>query len=481
MTGKAFRAALAVSVFISAAGVAQAQGAPQDSDAKIADLQRQVDELKAIVRAMQTAQITAPPAAMAQAPVMNSVVTTPTQLATAAPAPVAASAKPAEKKKAWYDKLQLRGYTQLRVNEIISGDKNAPAGASRLRSVQDSGINENGNFSIRRARLVVQGDISNRVSLYMQGDLAAAVSNQTGGEARQNFFQMRDAYADVYLDKAKTFKVRLGQSKVPFGWENLQSSSNRIPLDRTDAINAAVPGERDLGVAAYYTPPKIQAIWDELSHDGQKLFGNYGALGVGIFNGQSISRTEKNGKMMTVAMATMPFRLDGLGGIFDGQVAEIGASGMLNKFRPEIRATGTSAIDYDDNHVGIHAMLYPRPFGIQAEWTWGKTPEWDRATSSILAKDSSGGYVMAMYRVPPTSFGQIIPFARWQHYRGGWKAATNAPRLETDEYELGMEWLPLKELELTLSYANIKRTEADERRTGQAKGDLVRAQVQWNY
>ncbi|MES2303038.1 MAG: porin, partial [Pseudomonadota bacterium] len=47
--------------------------------------------------------------------------------------------------------------------------------------------------------------------------------------------------------------------------------------------------------------------------------------------------------------------------------------------------------------------------------------------------------------------------------------------------ELGVEWLPLKELELTFSYANLSRTEADERRTGRAKGDLIRAQVQWNY
>jgi phosphate-selective porin len=120
--------------------------------------------------------------------------------------------------------------------------------------VQDAGINENGNFSIRRARLVVQGDLSDRVSLYLQGDLASAVTNQSGTERRENFFQMRDAYADVFLDHAKTLRLRLGQSKVPFGWENMQSSSNRIPLDRTDAINAPVPGERDLGVVAYTHP-----------------------------------------------------------------------------------------------------------------------------------------------------------------------------------------------------------------------------------
>lgn len=487
MTGKAFRAALAASVFVSATSIAQAQAAPQDQDAKIADLQRQVDELKAVVRALQMAQAPAPAATPAQmaaaAPAPSASAANGVQLAAAAApaAPAAPAAKPAEKKKAWYEKLQIRGYTQLRMNEIISGAKTAPSGISRLRSVQDSGINENGNFSIRRARLVVQGDISNRVSLYMQGDMSAAVSNQTGGESRQHFFQMRDAYADVYLDKAKTLKVRFGQSKVPFGWENLQSSSNRIPLDRTDAINSPIPGERDLGIVAYYTPKKVQEIWDELSHEGQKLFGNYGALGFGVYNGQTVNRSEKTGGMMTVAMATMPIRLDGLGGIFEGQVAEIGASGMMNKFKPEVRAGGVSTVAYKDNHVGVHAMIYPRPIGIQAEWTWGKGPQWDAATSSIQVKDASGGYVMGMVRLPETPVGQIIPFARYQHYRGGWKVATNAPRLETDEYEVGVEWLPMKELEVTLGYANVSRTEADERRTGRAKGDLVRAQVQWNY
>lgn len=475
--GRGIKAALAASVFVSAPQVATAS---ESQDAKIADLQRQVDELKAIVHMLQAARTENAPLAAAVALTRPAAQPVQAAAASAVPVPAAIPARSGSK-QAWYEKLQLRGYTQLRMNEIVSGPKTAPAGISRLRSVQDGGINDTGNFSIRRARLVVQGDISDRVSLYLQGDMAAAVSNQAGTEPRQNFFQMRDAYADLFLDRNRSLKLRLGQSKVPFGWENLQSSSNRVPLDRTDAINAPVPGERDLGVVAYYTPPAIQTIWDELARDGQKLFGNYGALGLGIYNGQGINRAERTEGMMAVAMATMPMRLDGLGGLFEGQVAEFGASAMLNRMRPEIRTGGVSATAFKDNHVGVHAMLYPRPFGIQAEWTRGKGPQWDRVTGSIRSKGSTGGYVMAMYRLADTPAGQFVPFARWQHYRGGWKAATNAPRLETDEYEVGVEWLPMKELELTFAYANAKRSEADERRTGQAKGDVIRTQVQWNY
>lgn len=478
---RAFRAALAASVFVC---VPQGALAAEREDARIADLQRQVDELRAIVRTLQAERSASIASATTPATPVAPPVSAPVQVAAApaaVPAPSVPAAKPAAAKKAWYEKLQLRGYTQLRLNEIVSGPKNAASGLARIRSVQDSGVNDTGNFSIRRARLVVQGDISDRVSLYLQGDFAGAVNNQSANESRQNFFQLRDAYADLFLDKRKTLKVRLGQSKVPFGWENLQSSSNRIPLDRTDAINAPVPGERDLGVVAYYTPPSIQKIWDELSHDGQKLFGNYGAFGVGVYNGQGTNRVEKTEGLMTVAMATMPFRLDGLGDAFRGQVAEIGVYGLKNKFRPEIRAGGVSTQSFQDDHIGFHAMLYPKPIGFQAEWSWGKGPQWDSATGTIRSARSTGGYVMALGRIKESLIGQIMPFARWQTYRGGWKAAINAPRLETDEYELGVEWLPLKELEFTFSWANVNRAEADERRSGRAKGDILRTQVQWNY
>jgi hypothetical protein len=243
-----------------------------------------------------------------------------------------------------------------------------------------------------------------------------------------------------------------------------------------------VPGERDLGVVAYYTPPSVQKIWDRLADDGQKLFGNYGAFGLGVFNGQGINKTEQNKDLMKVAFATWPFELDGLGDAFAGQVFEIGGSAMLNTIQPEIRSGGVSALSYDDNRAGIHAMLYPQPIGIQAEWNWGRAPQYDLASQSIRASKLNGGYVQMMTRLLTSdSFGTLIPYGRWQHYRGGWKAATNAPRLETDEFELGLEWQPWKALEITMAYARMKRAEADERRTGRAEGHLIRTQVQWNY
>lgn len=466
-------AALAVMLAVAVPQGAQAQSS--------ADLQRQIDELKAQVQALTTALAAnraAPPAVTAAPASGEAPITTGSATALAAAAPQPAAPAPVHetkpKSKAWYDRITLRGYTQLRYNAFLDGDKTAPAGVSRLRSVHDSSISDRGNFSLRRARLILQGDISDRVSLYFQSDFASAVNNQSGTERREHFVQLRDAYADVFLDKAKTLRLRLGQSKVPYGWENMQSSSNRLTLDRSDGINSAVPSERDLGIIAYYTPPSVQKIWDRLSKDGQKLFGNYGAFGVGIFNGQGINRTEQNQGLMKVAFATWPFEIG-------DQVVEIGGSAMLNKVQPEIRSGGVSPVAFDDNRVAVHAMIYPQPFGIQAEWNWGKGPEWDRPSASIQTKNLSGGYVQAMYKLDTENLGTLFPYGRWQHYRGGWKTGTSAPRLETDEFEVGIEWQPWKALEVTLAYARMKRTEADERRIGRAEGSLFRSQIQWNY
>ena len=451
-----------------------------------ADLQRQIDELKAQVKVLTSAlaegrQVAASAEPLATVPA-PAAVPPPELAAASAQSPAAAPrSTPAPKSKPWYERLSLRGYTQMRYNAFLSGDDVAPAGVSRLRSVHDGSISDRSGFSLRRARLVLQGDISDRVSLYLQSDFATAVNNQAGGERREGFAQLRDAYADVFLDKGKSFRLRFGQSKVPFGWENMQSSSNRLTLDRSDAINSAVPSERDLGIVGYYTPPSVQKIWDRLSHDGQKLFGNYGAFGIGAFNGQGTNRTEQNRGLMKVAFATWPFELDGLGSAFAGQVFEIGGSAMMNEVQPELRSGTISAVAYDDDRVGIHAMLYPQPFGIQAEWNWGRGPEYDRVAQSILTRNLNGGYVQMMYRAPTDSLGVLIPYARWQYYRGGWKAGTNAPRLATDELELGIEWQPWKVLEFTLAFARMRRAEADERRIGRARGNLVRTQVQWNY
>lgn len=400
----------------------------------------------------------------------------------------------------WFNKINIRGYTQLRYNQPISGDR--VSGDPELRSVGDSGIKNNSNFSFRRVRLVFSGDINEHVFLYLQPDFASNVS-----DSQQHFVQLRDAYADLAFDKKHEYRIRAGQSKVPFGWENLQSSQNRLALDRNDALNSAVPSERDLGLFAYWTPEDVQKLWKDLNKKGLKTSGDYGILGVGIYNGQGLNRAEANDDLYAVAHTTYPLKLNFLGYPFTNQVLEIGADAMTGYFKPTTgssaifgRSTGVTQASLDaslnggrnsirEERVGVHAILFPQPFGLQAEWNWGSgatlNPDGNGGLGTIENQGLRGGYVQAMWKFDNVfgTEGTIIPYLKWQTYRGAWKGATNAPRVAVDEIEAGIEYQMMKALEITLAYSNMDRTNTNtgSQYLGQAMGDLMRAQLQWNY
>jgi hypothetical protein len=145
------------------------------------------------------------------------------------------------------------------------------------------------NFSIRRARPTVYGDVSEHLGVYIQPDFA---STAQGATTNTYFLQLRDAYADWYLDTDKVHRLRIGLSKVPYGFENLQSSQNRVPLDRSDPITTGVsPNERDLGVFYYWTPEDKQKLFRDLVDGGLKGSDNCGILGLGVYNGQGGSQS----------------------------------------------------------------------------------------------------------------------------------------------------------------------------------------------
>ena len=371
--------------------------------------------------------------------------------------------------KKWYDKISIRGYTQLRYN-YTTDDK-------KLLSEYDSSIGNNKGFQFRRVRLVFSGDITDWLSIYIQPDFGA-----TAGAGNNNFAQLRDAYADIFLTSDKEWRIRGGQSKVPFGFENLQSSQQRLALDRTDALNSAVNGERDLGFFLYYTPADTKKVFRSLIENGLKGAGDYGVLGVGVYNGQTINVTERNDDKHVVLHATYPFELP------YGQIVQVGVDAYRGSFNVACGApvplTGglcaSSAApvgrNVRDERIGAHFVLYPQPFGLQAEWNWGRGPELNAAQTAIQEGSLQGGYVQAMYK-----WNDAIPYIRWQEYMGGKKHRTNTPYNVVRELELGLEYQFAKALELTVAYVWTKRTDTINAPYNIQDGQILRTQVQWNF
>ena len=374
-----------------------------------------------------------------------------------------------DKRGKWYDNISVRGYVQARYNRLFETNE-------KLKCEQcDRSWGEDGGFFLRRVRVIFFGQVHERVYFYIQPDFASSAS-PTG----LHFGQIRDAYFDVGFDRKNQFRARIGQSKVPYGFENMQSSQNRLPLDRNDALNSAVANERDLGVFFYWAPDKIRKRFSSLVADGLKGSGDYGVVALGVFNGQTANKPEVNHLPHAVARVSYPIKIG------KKQIIEPGIQAYTGKYTlaSDLISKGTkvrSDFTYMDERVGGTVVMYPQPIGITAEYNIGRGPEFNTATDSIENRNLTGGYVMvnAMLKWKKQVF---FPFARSQYYNGGKKFELDARSYTVNEYEIGVEWQPIKNFEFVAMYTISKRRFEDfVKQNNVQQGQLLRLQAQLNF
>lgn len=389
--------------------------------------------------------------------------------------------------KHWYDKLTIRGYTQIRYGDSftrhLDGIETSLFG--------DRAIGDRiGTFSVRRARLLVSEEIDEHLYFQFQSDFA----NNPADGTDTLFAQIRDLFVDIHLDREKVNRFRVGQSKVPWGFEEMQSSGLRIPLDRSDAIDSGnSPNQRDLGVFYYWTPVDKQKLLKHLAEDGLKGTGNYGIFALGVYNGQGGSQVDLNRSLHTVARITWPFQLP------SGQAVEVSFQGYTGRFvvhgeeiqplgvGPAVAPAGTGVSSLRDERLAATFVWYPQPFGFQAEWNVGRGPGLNDSQTAVGVRSLEGGYAMMTYKIDTQAHGIFIPFARYQHYRGGYKSITNAPYGTHDEVDFGCEWQISKSLELVVEYGYLNSlslhasNESGVRSYQNFEGHLLRCQLQVNY
>ena len=379
----------------------------------------------------------------------------------------APSPPPAPAAKPWFEKLSIRGYGQIRYNRLL--ETNPQLSCEQC----DRSWGDLGGFFIRRARVIISGQVHKRVYVYLQPDIAssAGTTNHIG--------QLRDWYADVGLDDRNELRVRIGQSKVPFGYENMQSSQNRLPLDRADATNSASSNERDLGAFVYWAPARVRERLRTLVSDGLKGSGDYGVLAIGTFNGQTANRAEANNGQHVVARMAYPWSVH-------HQVIETAVAGYTGKYvvTADQRSTGVKGLrdwNYRDERVVASLSIAPQPFGLLAEWNTGRGPEFNPVTDSIETRRLRGGFLTATYRVR-SGHQLFFPFVRYQVYDGGKKQERDARSYRVRDVETGVEWQPIPSFELTAEmYWGDRRFEDFQRQSNTQRGRLMRVQAQFNY
>jgi len=231
--------------------------------------------------------------------------------------------------------------------------------------------------------------------------------------------------------------------------------------------------ERDLGVFFYWASKEKRNIMSELKKDGMKHSGDFGVLALGIYNGQTANHPDKNGKFHVVTRFSLPIKVG-------NQVIEPGIQAYSGKFvlletSPELNIREQK--EYIDRRAAASFVLYPKPFGIQAEYTIGHGPEFNKETQKIAIQNLHGGYVTFSYIA-----GKLIPFTRLQYYDGGKKHEMDARSYTVKEMELGLEWQPNNTFELVAMYTfSNRRYEDFQLQDNHQAGSLLRIQAQLNF
>ncbi|NIM58204.1 MAG: hypothetical protein GTO16_04585 [Candidatus Aminicenantes bacterium] len=267
--------------------------------------------------------------------------------------------------------MQLSAYTQVRYTHT------------------DEDMNE---FRIRRARAGLKGGILQRINYILQID---SVKSPVLLDAK------------VEIDFSPYAKLTFGQFKVPFGLENLTSSSALDTINRSQTVENLCPS-RDVG--------------GQGRDIGLALSGNFSGIkySLGIFNGEGANRADTNEKKDLVARLGFSL-LDSL---------------TLSLSHYQGKSTlfgGDSVVDRD--RTGVDIYLVHEQISVKAEYISARDYRADRL----------GWYIQGGYNFVQDKIQAIV---RYESY----DADRDIEGDRIDIITLGLNWFFSKMTKLQINY-----------------------------
>jgi phosphate-selective porin O/P len=134
------------------------------------------------------------------------------------------------------DKGKLELETRLMFWGVSAGPDDVPSGPAQTEDIND--------FFVRRARLLLRGQVSPRLQIYLQ---LGQDNNGSKVLKPDSGFRTKDFYLNY--KRAEALQVMVGQFKVPFLRQNLESGFNQLLVDRAalPSLRPAIEGQRDQG------------------------------------------------------------------------------------------------------------------------------------------------------------------------------------------------------------------------------------------
>lgn len=331
---------------------------------------------------------------------------------------------------------------ELKLSDIMSKPKFSGYMIGNYNSTFQDGNNSN-TFSIRLIRLVMTGRILNDFEYKLQGQVNG--NSSTFGESPR--------MVDMSLEwlRHKEFKVKIGQFKRPFTFENpmnpidigFNSQAQTVLKlagfnDRTGEQSSS---GRDIGV---------QVSGDLLPNSNGRSLLHYE---VGVFNGQGINRKDVgNQKDVIGGLWVSPIKGMRIGGFgWVGSYARTGwwSDGMLEESgtRKVSRYRYAISAEYKDADWQIRSEYIHNTGGAFKTTANTSSDLNDCNLNGKLGDRADGVYVAC---VAPIIRGKLRAKARYDLYRqsGDWASAKTI-------YKAGVNYLFCKNLEIQTEYSLV--------------------------
>lgn len=235
-------------------------------------------------------------------------------------------------------------------------------------------------FSVRRARLSLDGRILKKLSFKVQADLTRSPV-------------LLDALAEVLLDEK--FSLRAGQFLVPFSLESTTSAGRLLTVNRSRVVDLLAPGRdnnsagRDVGLV---------------------VFGRFSIFqyNLGLVNGAGINKKDDND------------RKDFAGRLLASPVGGLRLGLSVYNGR---RFDSTASANLVRNRLGLEASLDLRFLHLVAEYIEGR----DDLTKKY------GWYVQAAFDLKPESYQLVLKLDSFCPDR-------SLPGQKTTVYTAGTNW-----------------------------------------
>ena len=250
-------------------------------------------------------------------------------------------------------------------NTLASLAKIKASGYVQARFVKEEG-QDGPNFTVRRARLKVTGQVTDTSSATLQLD---------AGEGKVS---IKDAQVDFAIPNAPV-TVTLGQFKWQFGHQVVESSSDRLMPERSRIVRFAFPGERDRGVAFFIKPPQSKVPTTYV---------------VGLYNGKGTDKeADPVGKDDDNHLALL-----GRVAVFPLPNLDVGISAFWDKAAVKVNGANRRK---DHDRFGIDLQYYPENASVQAEYITARDGKVrGTAPSQTLQQTKPSGYYVQYSHSP---------------------------------------------------------------------------------